>query len=295
MMSLDEISAKQVGQAERLIELRRLEKKQKNGTDSGSAGIRKKNKIVAFSSGKGGTGKTFLSLNISYALSLREKKVLFIDLDTNLSNAHIMLNTVPSKTIDNFVNKSSCLKDLISIREMPEFKNLHFIFGDSGRLDYSKLTQSVIEKFFDELQELKNDYDFIILDMSSGAGEEMLNIISKADINLIVTTPEPTSVMDSYVILKFLKAKDYKGSKSIILNKCADLQEGVTAYKNLSSASNHFLKDEIALLGLVENSGTATQSIINQNLLLFSYPDLKISAQINELSRRLIEFITALR
>jgi flagellar biosynthesis protein FlhG len=270
-----------IGQAERLIELNQLRVKGKNG---------EKHKIIAFSSGKGGTGKTFLSLNIAYALSLRQKKILFIDLDVNLSNAHIMMNVVASKTLYDFINGGCSLKELIT----PSSKNLHFIFGDSGKIDYSKFSPALVENLFDQLHQM-DEYDFILMDMGSGAGEEMINIISNADLNLIIISPEPTSVMDAYVILKFLKAKNYTGESAVIINKCPSKEEGLIAYNNLSAASNHFLKEKPPLLGLIEYNKAVTQSIINQSLLITQYPDSRISAEIKELSGRLIKIKTSLK
>ena len=270
-----------IGQAERLIELNQLRVKAKSN---------EKHKIIAFSSGKGGTGKTFLSLNIAYILSVKKNKVLFIDLDVNLSNAHIMMNMVASKTLDDFINGGICLKELIT----PSFNNLHFIFGDSGKIDYSKFSPALVENMFDQLYQME-EYDFIIMDMGSGAGVEMIDIISNTDLNLIVISPEPTSVMDAYVILKFLKAKNYGGKSSIIINKCSGEEEGLVAYNNLSAASNHFLKEKPSLLGLVEYNSIVTKSIINQNLLSAQNPGLKISSDIKELCSRLIEMKTSLK
>jgi flagellar biosynthesis protein FlhG len=264
------------GQAERVLELSRF-----------TAGFNKGEvaKTFTFTSGKGGTGKTFLSLNIAHALS-KQHKVLFIDLDQNLSNANIMFNEIPEKTIFDFFSGKQLLHETVVEYE----PNFHFIFGDSGRLSYPRLKPESIIYFFNQLYKFQSEYDFIFIDTGSGASEEILSILLKADVNVIVTTPEPTAVMDAYVMLKLLSAHNYKGNKTILLNKCSNEEEGETAFKNLTSAAGHFLHEKLNLIGTICFDQAVGEAIMAQEPILRRSPLSTASRQIVEISENLYEF-----
>ncbi len=266
------------GQAERLQELNRLkEKKDRNGSK----------KIIAFTSGKGGTGKTFISLNIAYALSRQNKKILFIDLDANLSNANIMLNIVAKKTTYDFFSGQSLLNEVVS----PYEKNMDFIFGDSGRTDYPKPKAEMVSYLFKQIGIIEKNYDYIFLDTGAGASDEIISILANADVNVLITSPEPTAVMDAYVIVKLLCNQNFKGDKLVIVNKCSGLAEGESTFNNLSSAATHFLNEKLQSLGYVDYDQAAGKSIISQQLLLKNEPRAKASLQILKVANGLHEII----
>jgi|YelNatPaOPRAMG01_1025707.scaffolds.fasta_scaffold00063_45 flagellar biosynthesis protein FlhG len=266
------------GQAERLHELNRLKnRKERSGTE----------KIIAFTSGKGGTGKTFVSINMAYALSRQNIKVLFIDLDANLSNANIMLNVVAKKTTYDFFSGKSLLSEIIT----PYEKNLDFIFGDSGRTDYPKPKGELIKYLFQQINSIEKNYDYVFLDTGAGASDEIILILANADVNVLVTSPEPTAVMDAYVIVKFLSNQSFKGKKFVLVNKCLGLAESEATFNNLSSAASHFLNEKLFHLGYVENDQAVGKSIISQQLLLKNEPRSKASLQILKIANNFNEFI----
>jgi flagellar biosynthesis protein FlhG len=265
------------GQAERLFELKKLNVNQERNSSS---------KIFAFTSGKGGTGKTFISLNLAYSLSKKGKKVLFIDLDSNLSNANIMINVVAAKTIYSFFSEQKLLGELVSEYE----PNLHFIFGDSGKLNYPVKRTGIISKLFNQLRTMQENYDFIFLDTGSGAGDEIISVLTQADNNIIVTLPEPTAVMDSYVMIKLLNANQYTGKKLIIVNKCVGKEDGKITFDKLSMAADHFLKETPVFLGEVSFDHMATSSIVAQELFMKKYSLSKAGQQIEKISNHLDEF-----
>lgn len=256
-----------IGQTERILELKRLRENQNE------PGL---NKIFAFTSGKGGTGKTFLSLNLAYSLAEQGKKVLLVDLDSNLSNANIMLNIVATKTIYDFYTEKKLLKDVIT-----EVKpNLHFVFGDSGKLNYPDAHDGLIFKLHSQIISLQNAYDFIFFDTGSGAGKSIVNILLKAGSVVIVTSPEPTAVMDSYVMLKLLNAANFKGEKFVIVNKSIGEDDGRSTFNNLSIAADHFLKNSLTYLGNVQFDMVVSKSIIAQELVIKKHPESEVSKQI---------------
>jgi flagellar biosynthesis protein FlhG len=165
-----------IGQAERIIELSKLNP----GYISGE-----KSNIISFTSGKGGTGKTVLSVNTAYSLSKQGKKVLLVDLDSNLSNINILLNVYTENTITNFLEGKKLFSDLIYEHD----SNLHVIFGDSGNTEYPKPRIDLIKFIFAQISKIQNDYDFVIIDSAAGIDEDVLTILKNSDLNIIVPQP----------------------------------------------------------------------------------------------------------
>lgn len=264
------------GQASRLIELNKLAE---TGTRS------HKSKIISVCSGKGGTGKTFFSANFAYQLSQLNKRVLLVDFDLNFSNLNILLNQTTDRTISNFFEQSETMEDVV----FNYSTNLDLIFGDSGRTDYPRVSREIIDYFFIILSKIQHKYDYIVLDSSAGADMLVLHQLMKSDYNLIITSPEPTAIMDAYVVLKLLAENGSEAERYVVINKCSDSDEGESAFIKLSTALNHFLKMNIELLGIISYDGAAHRSIVNQELLL-NYDQKSTAAK--EIYQNVMRFIT---
>ncbi|MCX7875635.1 MAG: AAA family ATPase [Melioribacteraceae bacterium] len=265
-------------QATRLIELLQLEKK----------GSKKLNaKVISVASGKGGTGKTFFASNFAFALSKLEKKILLIDFDFNLSNLNIVLNQSTKNSLSEFFEQKKSIEELIQ----PYTKNLHLIYGDSGKEFYPKIHKEIIDYFFVSLNKVADNYDYIIIDSSAGANELTIRQLINSDFIIIVTTPEPTAIMDAYVLTKMLKAENSSSLKLVVVNKCSQKEEGENSFNNLLIASKHFLQEEPKYIGSVSFDILAHKSILNQELLLENYFDSNISKEIIAITKRFTEIV----
>lgn len=266
-----------IGQAERVLELQRLKNSEKK------AGSKK---IITFTSGKGGTGKTFAIVNMAASLAAIGAKILLVDLDTNLSNINILLDYHPRVTSFEYFRKTMLLEETI----INYSSNLDIIFGDSGKAEYPEFNEKFVESLFRGISRVEENYDFIFIDTASGAGPGLISLLGKSDVNVIITTPEPTSVMDAYVLVKLLKVNGYKGEKLVVFNKCLDRQAGETGYNNLQNACSHFLGEGINLLGLIHYNPEVMQSILDQKLLITENPLSVTSGQIHHLSEKFLKF-----
>jgi flagellar biosynthesis protein FlhG len=265
-------------QAARLIELRRLEEK---------GIVSKSSNIISICSGKGGTGKTFFAANFAYQLSLMGKRVLLVDLDLNFSNLNILLNETSTNTISNFFEQSKSLEETI-FHFSP---NLNLIFGDSGRTDYPRVSTEILDYLFFAFNKIHDNYDFIILDSSAGADPITLHQLIRSDYNIIMASPEPTAVMDAYVIIKLLLESGAEAKRYVIINKCSSDEEGESAFGNLSMAAKHFMNQNIELLGFIGFDRAAHKSIVNQELLV-NYDSECISARdIKTISDRFSKYV----
>ncbi len=263
-------------QISRLIEIKRLERKNRNKNIS---------KTISVCSGKGGTGKTFFALNFGYKLSRLNKKILIIDFDFNFSNLHLLINETSDNPISNLFLQKSTFDELLFIYT----ENLHFIFGDSGSTNFPKLNNDLLEYFFINLDHIADNYDYIIIDSAAGADDNIIYQLSRSDINLIVASPEPTAVMDAYVLIKIITENLEQSNNLVVINKADNKEEGELAFINLNTAVNHFLKKEIFLLGVLDYDRNVYKSIINQELFAVAYPNSVAALELDDLVQRFLK------
>lgn len=265
-------------QASRLIQLLQLEKKE---LKSGNA------KVISVCSGKGGTGKTFFAANFAFALSNIGKRVLLIDFDLNLSNLNIILNQTFANSISEFFEQRKSLDELI----FSYSKNLHLIFGDSGKEYFPRISKEIIDYFFISLNKISVNYDFIIIDSAAGASDITIQQLLNSDYNIIVTSPEPTAVMDAYVLMKLLKAENSSSIKLVVINKASDEEDGRNSFQNIFVACKHFLEEEPIHLGSISFDIAAHKSVVNQQLLLENDETAKSSMEIKFIAKSFVEFV----
>ncbi|MFH1194299.1 MAG: P-loop NTPase [bacterium] len=262
-----------IGQAERLHELNALKRLSQPLVASCP--------IIAFTSGKGGTGKSFVSLNLAAALARVNKKVLIVDMDANLSSINVMMNISAKETIYHFFMNKCLLNEIIIKYDT----HLHLIPGDSGKIDHPVLTSDKLNYFFEQLKFVSKNYDYIFIDSGAGAGDEVLSILSFVNSPVIVTNPEPTAIMDAYVIIKLLLNDFNRNQIHVIINRAKSMMEGKSAFENLNKAVRFFLSYELNLLGVIETGDEASMSITEQKIMLKAYPDSRLARQIIALSK----------
>lgn len=267
-----------IGQLKRVIELKEL---QENRT------VEDKKNIITFTSGKGGVGKTVISLNSAFSLSKMGYKVLFVDLDLNFSNATILLNTTANKNLFHFLSGKNLVKHIIKKID----DNFYLLPGYSGVINEEYYTNNYLSSLITELKRTANEYDFLFIDTGQIVNLQQLDILLNSYLNVILLTPEPTAVMDAYAILKMLKQKNFCNDKIVLVNKCEHKEEAVDTFSNLNNASLHFLKEKLNFAGFISSDPNIHSSILQQSLFMKNYIHSVAYTQIIALNKKLIDFI----
>lgn len=260
-----------IGQAKRLAE---LVKNETCDTDAAK-------KILAVTSGKGGTGKSFFTLNYGFQLSSAGKRVLLIDLDSNLANIDLMLNIASDKTIEDFLQNRVLLNELpVEVRP-----NFDVIFGDSGKLNIPEKRRELIDYLFESIKKITNNYDHILIDTGAGVQSDGLYLLSKTDFITLIINPDPTSVMDGYALTKLLFNQFGKRKIGVVINKCDTEDEGKIAFKNINIATTHFLKTDLEYLGTINYHHDVYKSIKEQVIFSEEYSDSHVANQIKSIAK----------
>ncbi|HOX19102.1 MAG TPA: AAA family ATPase, partial [Spirochaetales bacterium] len=164
-----------------------------------AAPTQKKTRIITVASGKGGVGKTNLSVNLALAYAQQGKRVIVMDADLGLANVNIMLNMIPRFNLYHVIRKQKTMREIILDTEY----GIQIVAGASGFSKIANLSDEERQNFVSELYTLSSA-DIIIIDTSAGVSANVLDFIAAADDAIIVTTPEPTAITDAYGIIKII-------------------------------------------------------------------------------------------
>lgn len=211
--------------------------------------------IISITSGKGGTGKSFLAFYISQTLASRGFKTLLVEFDFNLGGLSFHLDLPEHPTLYDF------FRGKILFDELPLKLNENFsiILNANGKLDFPQNLSTPIKNFFSALRLKHENYDYVIIDNGAGIGGEIYETLKYSSLNLIVTQPDHIAVMDAYVMIKLSMKNSNSLQNGVIINRCASSKEGLEAYENLNKAVTHFFNQHVELIGTVNEYPSCRQ------------------------------------
>jgi len=238
-------------------------------------------KFISVASGKGGVGKTNFAVNFAYTLANTfGKKVLLIDADIGMANVHILLNTDVSRSIKKFLDGSKVEDLVVSI------KGFDAIFGFSGIDSIAELEDFRVHRMIYELNRISQKYDYVIIDNSPGIGEKVISFLRASNISYIITTPEPTSIMDSYAVIKSLyKLYGYSRFK-IVVSMCKRKFEEKDVFDKLNFSANKFLNINLELAGKLSFSKNLEKCVKEKKLIAEVYPSDPYTIDLKEIASK---------
>ena len=230
-------------------------------------------RIISVTSGKGGVGKTSLSVNLAAHLSKQGTKILLIDADLGLSNVEIMLGVTPSYTLKDVIKHGKDIEDVIINGPY----NLDFISGGNGFLELAELSEIEREEILIKIHKLEELYDIIIIDTGAGISKNVTAFLTISDEIIVITTSEPTALTDAYSIMKVISEEKLKQKIGLIINRVKTKSEFQQASNILISTAKKFLGEEIKSLGYVYEDPNVRKTIYKKTPFVIYYPDSKAS------------------
>ncbi len=219
-------------------------------------------RYIAIASGKGGVGKTILSLSAGRCLAESGKKVLIIDADFGLSNVHLMLGITPKKNLAHFFFGEATFDEItVQVND-----NLSFISSGNGIYELAKLPKEQILNLVRRLQELAEDnYAYVIFDTPPGIHEDTVAVVSSADFPLVITTPEPTAVADAYALIKIINKENDVKDFYLVVNKVESEREGAKVYESIRLLTEKYTTAKLNFVGTIRYRKSLIRRIIEQN------------------------------
>ena len=204
-------------------------------------------KVIAVTSGKGGVGKSNVSLNFALSLVAHDKKVMIFDLDVGMANIDVLMGVSPKETLISMLEKHLSLDAVIETG----VNGLQYIAGGNGIGKILSLSGNQLNHFFQEFGSLQGKVDYIILDTGAGLTHEGLRFLQAADDVFLVINPEPPSITDAYGVLKALHVRNKELPVKLIVNRAISPQEAERTAGNFQKASEQFLQKSIDVLGWI--------------------------------------------
>ncbi len=225
-------------------------------------------KLYTIASGKGGVGKTSLTLNLAATLAKQGKRVLVVDVDTGLANADVQLNLKPTYDLAHALSGEKHLREIIS----PTPYGFGLIAGRSGHLGLASLNLPTLTQWLNELRELGRDYDVILLDAAAGIAPPTLLMAAQSTATLLITTPDPSSLTDAYALLKLLWLQHGAANARLVVN-LATAREAAQVHTRLNTAAAAFLHlPPVPLLGQIPACKYFAQAVKNHELAVAAFP-----------------------
>ena len=241
--------------------------------------------IIAVTSGKGGVGKTNITLNLAIAMQQAGKNICVIDADIGLSNLEIISGQPMNRSLLDIIHKNFTIEDVLT--KGPE--GIYMISGGSGLNELNVIKDSEhSSKLLFEIQKLQDQFDYILIDTGAGISESVTNFIEISDMAIIISTPEPTSIMDAYVLIKTMTNLGYKGKYYYLTNMAKNINDWKRTSEKIKTATNSFLKLKVENLGYINSSDTVVKAVRHQTPFIILNSSSNASKKIKDISKIII-------
>lgn len=243
----------------------------------------KKARVFTVTSGKGGVGKTNITVNLALALSRMGLKVVILDVDFGLANIDVLFGIVPKYTLLDLIHEEKSIFEVLT--DGPE--NIKFLSGGSGVEELIRLDRKKLKKFINSISLLDKLFDVIIIDTGAGLSQNVMSFIMAADEVLLVTTPEPTAITDAYALVKMVSRRDRKKKINILVNKAESIREANEIANKLCVVSEKFLSFKLLKLGYILYDENVTKSVKIQKPFSMVNPKCQAAKNITEIAEKL--------
>ena len=246
-------------------------------------------RVITVTSGKGGVGKSNTSINLAIQFKKMGKRVIILDADFGLANIEIMFGTVPKHNLCDLIYQGKSITDIITWGPM----GVGFISGGSGIAGMSNLSRDYLNYIIQNLVQLDSIADIIIVDTGAGISDAVLEFLVASSEILLVTTPEPTSITDSYSLVKALYRHPRFDPNAIkvklVANRVQKEAEGKVLFNKLNAVIERYLKVPLIYLGSVPEDSQLAKSVMQQVPGSLHDPGARSTAAYERVARRLLD------
>ncbi len=243
--------------------------------------------VVGIASGKGGTGKSMVTVNLGVLLGSPRARVRILDADLGLGNAHLPLGLKPDRNLQYFFEEKGSLADLLQHSRY----GVDVLPGGSGLSRLAHLNPSDFRRFALGLDSVLEGAAAVLVDSAAGISPQTLSFLLASDLVLIVTTPEITSLTDAYALIKCLALRRPGRGVSLLVNQCDDSQQGWRAFEKIRDISGRFLGIHVSFLGAVPGDPAVRSALAARTPIVIRTPSAPAARGLRACARRLEDIL----
>ena len=242
-------------------------------------------RVVSVSSGKGGVGKSSISVNLAIALSRLGARVLVVDADFGLANVDVMLGVTSKYDVSYVLRGEKTLQEIMQLGH----EGVRFISGGSGVNDLLNMEEEQLATLIEGLVHLDAPIDFMVVDTAAGINESVLQMLLASSETIIVTTTEPTAILDAYALVKTIVRREASHPLHVLINKCESEREAQRVQEGFIEVVGRHLGKNINPLGLIMYNHDVPMSIKRQIPISVSDPNGSTAREIEVIARAMLD------
>lgn len=237
-------------------------------------------RVLAVSSGKGGVGKTNISVNLAIALASRGKRVCVFDADTSLANVNILLNITPQYTLEHVLNGRRNVQEILVTGP----GGITIVPAASGIAEFASLSLAQQQLLLQAMRTLEESFDYLIIDTAAGISENVTTFLDAAEHCLLIVTPEPTSLTDAFALMKVMRKRQIATRIHVLTNMVDSYPGSVDIFKRLNGAAVRYLQTPLSYLGYVPRDDFLRLSVQRQVPVTVGFPASQASYRFHALA-----------
>lgn len=245
-------------------------------------------RVLTVTSGKGGVGKSNTAINLAIQFRKQGQRVIILDADFGLANIEIMFGTVPKHNLCDLIYQGKSIREIITWGPM----DVGFVSGGSGIVGMSNLSRDYLAYIIKNLAELDAIADIIIVDTGAGIADAVLEFLVASGEILLITTPEPTSITDSYSLLKALNRHPRFSPENtlvkMIANRVEEEEEGEIVFNKLNAVVSRYLHMSFSYLGAIPQDSQLARAVMQQVPVSQQNPNAKSSIAYEAIAAKLM-------
>lgn len=239
--------------------------------------------VIAVTGGKGGVGKTNVSVNLAMALAELGRRVVLMDADLGLANVDVQLGLRPKATLADVLSGECSLRDVLvdgpgGIRIVP---------ASSGAAEMVNLGPREHAGLIQAFSDIGDDLDVLLIDTAAGIGDSVVSFVRAAQEVIVVVCDEPTSITDAYALIKLLSRDHGVGRFRVLANMVHSPQEGHSVFNKLLQVTDRFLDVALQYVGAVPYDESVRKSAQKQRATLDLFPRSKMAVAIRTIARKI--------
>lgn len=246
-------------------------------------------RVITITSGKGGVGKSNTAVNLAIQLKKAGKRVIIFDADFGLANVEVMFKTSPKYNLSDLIYNGKSMKDIITSGPM----EIGFISGGSSVIGLNNLTKDQIAYLVQSIGKLNELADYIIIDTGAGISDQVLEFVVASPEVLLIATPEPSSLTDSYSLLKALyrhpSFSENNTKVYVLANRVNSPEDGQAVFDKLNSVVIQFLHGNLDYIGMIPQDSVLEKSVRQQKTVSLMYPNAISTRAFEVLAENLME------